>query len=363
MNKKKVGIVTIIDFNNYGNRLQNYAVSKFSNTYFDSETIYILENNYSNKIDLLFYRFLFMQKVKIYLAKLLGKNYIKNEKKYNFLLFSKNNIPLKFYFKNNSRIQADLSKIYKYFIVGSDQVWNPLFGCGGDIEYLTFANKEQKICFSPSFGISELPENHKEFVKKSLLDFDKISVREQAGQDIIYNLTGKKAEVLIDPTMMLTAKEWLKVAKKVNTNSKVPYILTYFLGEKDEEREKSVKCIAKKYNLKEYRLLDLSQPELYKAGPSEFIQLINDAALVCTDSFHAIVFSIIFKVPFIAYNRAGGPGMNSRINTLLQKFKLEDREFNKISIDDVLKCEYSNIDSILELERQKVLNFFDEYIK
>lgn len=362
MDKKKVGIVTIVDFDNYGNRLQNYAVSYFTNKYFKSETLCIVEDNFRNRYNKFCYNFLWLEKIKIAFRKITGKDNIKKQRYYNFLLFSKNNIPLRYCFKKNGVLESELDKKYNYFVIGSDQVWNPLFGCGTEIEYLRFARKEQKICFSPSFGISELPDEEKEFVKESLLSFDKISVREEEGKRLIYDVSGKKAEVLIDPTMMLTPEEWLSVSKEVNIKNSSPYILVYFLGDRDRNRDKVVSTIAKKYSLDEYRLVDLSNHELYKAGPAEFIKLICNAKLVCTDSFHAIVFSIIFKIPFIVFGRAGGTGMNSRINTLLRKFKLEDRVNENFDINKVFEIDYSNVDDILKGERKKVMEYFKEYI-
>lgn len=358
MNKKEVGIVTIVDFDNYGNRLQNYAVSHFMNKYFKSETLYVVEDNFRNRYNEFCYKFLWLEKLK----SVLRKDNIKKQRYYNFLSFSKNNIPLRYCFKKNGVLKGNLDKKYKYFVVGSDQVWNPLFGCGTEIEYLRFARKEQKICFSPSFGISELPDNEKNFVKESLLSFDKISIREEEGKKLIYEVSGKEAEVLIDPTMMLTQEEWLKVAKSIDIKSDNSYILVYFLGDRDCERDKRVLEIAQKYHLDEYRLVDLSNPELYKAGPAEFIKLIYNAKLVCTDSFHAIVFSIIFKKAFIAFGRTGGTGMNSRINTLLKKFKLEDRVNEKLDINKVFENNYLHVDEILETERKKVIEYFKEYI-
>ena len=357
----KVAILTLCTNNNYGNRLQNYALQKFLSIYIETvDTIWFEKNHYLPELPTWNWKLILKCILRWKNAYIDFKyNYVKEcIREYNIKKFSNKYIKIKYDYK----IRNNLNEEYDYFIVGSDQVWNPLFGCGTEIEYLRFARKEQKICFSPSFGISELPDEEKEFVKESLLSFDKISVREEEGKRLIYDVSGKKAEVLIDPTMMLTPEEWLSVSKEVNIKNSSPYILVYFLGDRDRNRDKVVSTIAKKYSLDEYRLVDLSNHELYKAGPAEFIKLICNAKLVCTDSFHAIVFSIIFKIPFIVFGRAGGTGMNSRINTLLRKFKLEDRVNENFDINKVFEIDYSNVDEILKGERKKVMEYFKEYI-
>ena len=115
---------------------------------------------------------------------------------------------------------------------GSDQVWNPKFDRLSDVDLLSFATPEQRISFSASFGISELPENSKEKAKRELEKFKAISVREDRGKEIVEELTERKdVQVLVDPTMLLTSEEWDKVAKKPEQLKTDKYILNYFLGE------------------------------------------------------------------------------------------------------------------------------------
>ena len=166
---KCVGIITINDNNNYGNRLQNYAVIRIINGLkFDCKNITIKKNNN-----------VFKHMVK-YILKKDYRNLVKRGK----------------YFKNfNKYIQTkdfydliNLKSNFSFFVVGSDQVWNPNFGRLSDLDLLNFADNNQKISFSASFGVSKLPNDKREYAKQHLQTFKAISVREDAGQKIVEEL-------------------------------------------------------------------------------------------------------------------------------------------------------------------------------
>lgn len=142
---KKVGILTINDDFNYGNRLQNYALQeilRYNNL--NVETIKNQENLYNKN---------YIKRIKRYIG-ILYKKYISNNivhKKYiNFLKFNKK-IKYSKYLIDKNHIPKDINKKYDYFITGSDQVWNPNFDRLSNVDLLDFANNNQKISFSASF--------------------------------------------------------------------------------------------------------------------------------------------------------------------------------------------------------------------
>ena len=222
---------------------------------------------------------------------------------------------------------------------GSDQVWNPKFDRLSDVDLLSFATPEQRISFSASFGISELPENSKEKAKRELEKFKAISVREDRGKEIVEELTERKdVQVLVDPTMLLTSEEWDKVAKKPEQLKTDKYILNYFLGEISEKRKKEIERIAKENNCEIINILDKNSP-FYQTGPSEFLYLEKNAFLICTDSFHSSVFAILYNRPFVVFDREdSNVKMNSRLDTLLKKFKLENRWYKDKITEEQLKA-------------------------
>ena len=343
---KKVAIITIDDNNNYGNRLQNYAVQKF----LEKMNFYVetLKNRecYNEK-----QRFL-LRAIK---NNLKSKEIVPEDRKKFFEEFNTN---IK-YFRKTITAYSKLSNKYDYFVVGSDQVWNPIFGRLRDVDLLNFAKPEQRIAFSASFGISELPDNCKEKAQKGLNNFKAISVREDRGKELVEELTGRKdVQVLVDPTMLLKSEEWDKVAKKPEQLKTDKYILNYFLGELSEKRRKDIEKIAKENNCKIINMLDKNNP-FYQTGPSEFLYLEKNAFMVCTDSFHSCIFAILYNRPFVVFNREGiNVKMNSRLDTLLKKFKLENRWYKDEITEKQLKPDYEEAYKILEKERKKSKEFF-----
>lgn len=351
---KKIGIITIIDNNNYGNRLQNYAVQETLKKFnqYEIETIKN-EPRLNKKVSKFKY---FLKWIKSILAKL--KNMTNSSlRKEKFLEFNRENI--KFSKKRFNVFKK--YKDYEYFIVGSDQVWNPFFGRLRDFELLNFDTTAKKISFSASFGISKLPEEYIEETKKCLSDFKSISVREDDGEKIIKNMgIEKQVEVLVDPTMMLTTKEWDKVAKKPIQLKSKRYILNYFLGELSEERKKEINRIATENECEVINILDKSSP-FYQTGPSEFLYLEKNAFLICTDSFHSCVFAILYNVPFLVFDREDKyEKMNSRIDTLLNKFKLENRKYRSNITKELLETNYQEAYDILKKEKEKADAFLNE---
>lgn len=355
---KSVAIITINDNNNYGNRLQNYAVQqtikKIGN--YNIETIKndrMLNNQYEKNI----YNKMIIKRYIRYIKSFVGF-YIKNHKrKALFNGFNKNISYSKNEFKWN---KLELFDKYDFYISGSDQVWNPTFGRMTDFELLKFIEVGRKIAFSASFGVNTLLKNDIEKAKNAISKFDFISVREDAGKSIIIKELGieKNVHVLIDPTMLLSPEEWDSVSKKPKKHKEnEKYILNYFLGDISEEWQNEIERVAKEKKCKIINILN-KEDKYFKSGPSEFLYMEKNAFLVCTDSFHSSVFSILYDTPFVVFNRKDKHvSMNSRLDTLLTKFKLMDRKFKGKITENLLKCNYSNAKIILEKEREKSMQF------
>lgn len=358
----KIAIITLNDNNNYGNRLQNYALQKFLNKYFsdDVTTIWYEKNSYMHPINIWNW--------KSFIKFIINKNNFRNYLKYTYILDCiRMNYIQKFTKKITTVFEFDINKIsnkYDYFIVGSDQVWNPYFGSRKQqyIRLLKFVPKEKSIAYAASFGISSLPNEFKEVFKQSLNEMKAISVRENAGVKIIKDLAGIDVPVVVDPTLLLTREEWQKITLKPEWYNNEKYILTYFLGNPSPIIEK----IAKDNDWKIYNLMDTDNLDLYTSRVEEFIYLIEHAQLVCTDSFHASVFSIIMNTPFLVVNRQqkGVADMSSRIDTLLNLFNFKDRYLTngKCNLSDkqILNMDFSNVGSIQNKERARSIAYLKE---
>lgn len=370
---KKIAILTLNGYVNYGNRLQNLAVQEvLKDLGFYVETIIIntipkvknKENITTKKINSLKRLNVkeLSNKIQFKAWRYLHKNEIKQldlNRIELFKIFTRDNIVETDYCISDERLPFDLSAKYDYFVVGSDQVWNPAFNHGSSIYFLTFAPKCKRISFSPSFGISKISAENHENYKIWLNEMASLSVREEVGAEIIKELTGKVASVLVDPTMMLTREQWLYIAK--NTSGTLPekYLLTYFLGGIPGDCKDKIKKIARDNNLEIVNLGDYRYRNTYLTGPGEFINYINSACVFCTDSFHGAVFSILMETPFIVFKRESSTeSMFSRIETLLEKFDLKSRKAQDIiSNDQVFNIDFTHIPSILDAERKKTWDY------
>ncbi len=264
---------------------------------------------------------------------------------------------------NKNNLPTDKLKDFDFFSVGSDQVWNPTYPHTSELRFLTFAEKNQKLTFAPSFGISELPEYVKEPYAKWLSEFPMLCVREEQGAKLIKELTGKDAQVICDPTMTIKREIWESIEKKPAFPTDKPFAVTYFLGNESNKYRKYIDNIAKQKGLQVINLFDIRESDYYTAGPSEFIYLIHHAEAVFTDSFHAAVFSIIFKKDFVVFDRIeDGKSMGSRLKTLLNKFSLEDRIYSNIAKNTFKSIDFSSTDNILNRERENALRFLQNNI-
>lgn len=362
----KALIVTINDgLCNYGNKLQNYAVTVIlKKNGVISKTLNFEKNFLSSKHA--------MERLKAFIHKTTMYKLCKNKSsefyfKYevariqSFDKFQKKYLPQHFD-KNLNK-----SNNYDYYVVGSDQVWNPEFfkyhPKKEEAYLLTFCDDNKKICFSPSFGVSRLPKEWVDKFKINLKKIKYISVRESQGVEIVHDLVSNKVIELMDPTLMLDSNEWLKISHQpmgLSKNDK--YILKYFIGEENDDINNYIKNIAQKQNLKIHSIWDEKDKQLYPSGPAEFIYAIANASIIFTDSFHACAFSIIFKKDFYVFDRKSKyADMSSRISSLLHKFNLES-QFGNIKNYDLVKIDYKNVYDILKEERKKYNQYIEETI-
>jgi len=354
---KKIGIVTLNGYFNYGNRLQNYALQKaIENQGYEVDTIRLNRLNWFKKKKFNLGEI----KRKYQNPSLFQSN--KNRERI-FSEFSNNYINETEEIYNIHDDLSVLNNLFDLFFVGSDQVWNPAMNSESSAYFLQFANSKKRFSYSASFGVAELDSKLTNKYKAWLADFNMISVRENEGANLVEKLTGKKPPVLSDPTVLLNKDEWLSISEKPDNVYGKNYLLTYFLGEIPQEYKLQINNISKLYNLEMINLADVSDTETYETGPSEFIEYINNCTLFCTDSFHGTLFSIMFKKPFIAYRRKGGKSTFSRIETLLNTYNFQYRKNEHIDSESVLNIDFSHVDKILNLEREQGYNFIKNAVE
>ena len=224
-----------------------------------------------------------------------------------------------------------MNKYFDIFVCGSDQVWAP--SCLDDAYLLTFTAPEKKrIAYAPSLGLLSIPEHQKPLYRKALATFDALSIRERKGAEILKQDFGLNVPVVLDPTLLFTADEWLKMMKlpgKRNEN----VIFCYLLG-KNLWHAEYVRKIADR----EGKKLVISSPHTIFSGyadefcaymtPDLFLGLIRDAEKVFTDSFHGMAFSVNFKKDFYFFYRFADDdpiNQNSRVDNLAEMLGLYGR--------------------------------------
>ncbi len=230
----------------------------------------------------------------------------------------------------------DKSDQYSAFLVGSDQLWLPS-NIAADYYTLNFVKDGiRRISYATSFGVSCLPSKQEEQAKAFLPQIDYLSVREKSGQTLIKKMTNLDAAVVCDPTLLLTAEEWLAIQKKERFIEE-PYIFCYFLGNNKFARE-SADMLRKKtgykivalQHLDAYVKSDCGFADIapYDVDPADFVNLIRNAEYICTDSFHGTVFSVINNKKFFSFRRFvenTTMSTNSRLDSLLEVLDLKSR--------------------------------------
>lgn len=343
----KAGIITITTGENYGNRLQNYAVQEaLKSVGLEPETIH----KTTNVFDAEHPKYLRKYRIKKFLRYHSDK---REQRILNFHRFTKKYIT-RSSFVIDKDIPEGLDKAYQVFVAGSDQVWNPFFEYCTEANFLTFTTHEKKVALSPSIAVDQIPADRKNDFRRWIADFRLLSVREKKGADLIRELCGRNAEVLGDPTLYLTAQQWRSIEKKVPVKTG-KYILTYFLGKCMEKYRRQIQELGRTYDLDIY---ELQTTEHYTLAPDEFLYLIDHAACICTDSFHGTVFSIIFHRPFVVFDRQEDfADMSSRMDDLLSLFHMESRTSDQIEKSALLQIDFSDTDTVIAGIREKMRNY------
>lgn len=346
---KSVGIITLPGKFNYGNRLQNYAVSS------------ALERCGIKSINLeLSPKFNLTRYVKSLIKRILGKQEVDPEK-----LMSPGRIEAFIRFSEGreahivSSTDASLLQSLDMYVVGSDQTWNPNFiRYNEDWFFLSFARPEQRISLAPSIGLDRLNAKQAQCISKGVAGFPSLSVREKRGAELIKECSGRDAVVICDPTLTLSAEEWRAVSDDRSTPSG-PYVFTYLLGGVGSEAANVLEDVTDRGCIPVVPLSDRQKPGEPDAGPAEFISLIDHASHVVTDSFHAAVFSSILQTPLTIVHREGGASMFSRLEQLSQMLGIEEKIYGSPSFDLSLAGNYDEVPEAINSERDKFMNYLE----
>lgn len=369
---KKVAIVNRTNLKNYGSVLQVYALYEaVKNLGYDVEVIWetgSLSKNYDfrlNKIVSTCLKLLThpsLIKSTFSSLRYVQKNVISEKTVQLFEHFVNNHIKRKFY-PSNMMNENDVGVIYDKFICGSDQIWCTTTLYIDPLMYLQFVPQKKRIAYAPSLGRDYIPNYSKREMKLYITDIPHVSVREYLGQKLIRELTGRNVPVVLDPTLLISREKWDTI--KIIHNHFDDYILCYFLSTPTKETQQKILNFIKKKGKAVIALnsrFDFFENEvtvLYPdCGPQEFIGYISNADYILTDSYHGMLFSIIYQRQFLSIAREYGEfDQSSRQLSVLEMFDLKDRYCtSKDAINEDI-IDYEVVKKKMSFEKKKSLQY------
>lgn len=369
MNKTKIGILTFHASHNCGSMMQAYAMQRLLNNLGFENEIIDFQNEGQKDMYAVIHKKITTKKIIKNI--ILWPHYITLKKHWNdYEYFMKKNLKLsKEKYTKTKEIYKTVNE-YDTVICGADQIWNITIKDADDAYFLPFKNnKLKKISYAPSFGAKEInkystcPEKYAKYLK----DFDFLSIREKNGQKWIEEMIGKRIPVVLDPTLMIDQAEYEKIRESSGISG--DYIF-YYAPTYSRKLDCFVKKISKKYNLpvivwnsKEYYLKSefLNGFKMSKhQHPGIYYDLICNAKLVITTSFHGTIFSTIARKRFWILKNGDMYTTDDRVITLINQLGIADRliepSFNE-NFDYLKMVDYHKYESKLTLLRNESFNY------
>lgn len=349
----KVGVLTFHRAINYGAALQAYAlVRKMNELGFEAE----LADYRNPHIEKSFHEFSVSKVNSPKKAASFFLNYGRMKRKKRAFKSFMNLVPTG---KLCGDAKALNAEEYDVFVTGSDQVWNP--DCTGFDKtfFLDFAESDKKAAYAASFGVASLDEKYSSEAGKLIKDYKYIGVRENQGANIVKEIAGREATVVLDPTLLLEGECWKKLAKP-SGYGKRKYLLVYmllnspslldFAEKKAKEQNLEIVCIGNGRRKNITYANDI--------GPAGFLDLFERAECIVTNSFHGTAFSINLNKEFYVELHNVKNSRNSRMEDVLSLFGLKDRIISeeKQSFGNI---EFDYVNKILKAEREKSVAFLE----
>lgn len=371
----KVCVITFCDNGNYGSELQAIAMNEFLKE--QNHEVTFVKIKYKNRL-LRALQVMYIKVKDFYFAcfdneyRDMRSSLLKNGKK---KMVISSSLRLKIKKLVNEMINVEVLNIGKFrnkfdcYICGSDQIWSPAYIPFNKNLYLCSIIAEKKIAYAPSFGINTLPNYHIKKAIPLINEFKYLSVREVEGASLIQQYADKKANVVVDPTLLVNSSIWNQMADLYNENNiHGDYVFCYFLGEissKVKEKIRDYSNGARIIMVPYKNNVDFDM-EYLEANPAEFLSLIKKAKYIFTDSFHGTVFSIIFKKNFTVFKRNYDDNLNqtSRILSLLNKINLGDCYCEAIDIfSPNNSIDYEEVDIMLNELKNNSIEFLKNALR
>lgn len=359
---KKIGLMTWHHAENYGTAYQAYALKTIIEHL--GYKVYLIDYRRLNKSP--------MRVPNIYavvLSKLISICRKACQKNKHVFRFRKNTFEnfyaQHFIYSQECHFNQDFVKLneeYDGFVCGSDQIWSPEWY--DSRFFLDFVvDKRKKIAYAPSIGVSKIRDHEIGYlIKDQIIRFQHLSLRERNGCEVVKQLTGRQdVHNVLDPVIMLDFNYWQKIEEPFNYNGR--YALIFFLANNPKNIRLSIEAAKNKglhpLVLHSTQTYDNSFVNTDELTPGQMLSCIRHADYIFTDSFHVAVLSIIFHRQFITFKKQTGRQCLTqfgRIIDLLDKLQIKGGiYYNLSSFDETI--DYSNVDKLLILEREKSLKY------
>ena len=360
---RKVGILTYYyNTTNYGGILQAYALCKKINTLNNELIAEQICYEYDSAIN--------QKKTLVQLAKLLVKKILSPFlKKYRLTELNKKRMEFKKFEQSIPHSKSvfacdninETNDLYDIFVVGSDQVWNPIsIDSNFFLEFVKPGKK--KIAYAASLGADDIQIDRLDIIRNKISSFDSISVREESSLILIGDI-GKPIYRTIDPVFLIDKGEWIQLIKDEDTIAEA-YVFVYFLSNDSGERQR-VEKYAKENKLliadfSPFQLFGENHVDCSNMGPQAFLRGIQNAEICFTDSFHCTAFCTILGIQFMVSLKKAQQNVtaNDRIINILKDLNLTDHIWgtdNRVASNDPSNQEY--IDEKINTYRKEGMEF------
>ena len=375
--KKKIGILTQPLTTNYGGLLQNYALQTILRSAgYEVETIrweqkfgfrsflyrkkmQLLHLLYPSKYPKLLYQ---LNKKEIEIIRTNTKQFVDNYIAHTETAHSYNDF---------QRLSDDGQ--YDVYIVGSDQCWRPCYNPFLTSMFLDFAQgkKVKRVAYAASFGTDEweMTSLQTEVCAALAKKFNVVTVREDSGVALCKDYLGVAATHVLDPTMLLSKNDYVDLVEKEN-EPKAVGALFYYILDPNQSKTAFIQRVSKQSVLKPFQVLPKYQNEIRTRQNvkkhiedciypkvSTWLRAFMDAEMVIVDSFHGVVFSIIFNKPFwVIGNKKRGL---SRFTSLLRMFHLEERLLDENELENVninSPVDWESVNAVLTAKRNESIH-------
>lgn len=325
---KRIGIMTFLHNDNYGSTLQAWALQKaVTELGYQAEHIDYKPSQLEKVRNLL----LSGNSPKLIIEGLQKKavkagNQGARSKSASFGEFYKANMRLSPVCADQAALKKQAAR-YDVLLSGSDQIWSPVWL--NPAYFLNFAGKKPRVAYAPSLGVSQMPNQRKARRMAGLIkQYAAVSVREQEGAQLLQAMLGYPPAVMPDPVCLQPREAWQALAE--HPHCAQPYLLCYFIGD-DPSYWQQVEHLSRQLNLpvKVIPVTENAYRQPYDLAdglsPQQWLGHIDEAAYICTDSFHGTVFASILQRPFTVlrrYKEDDPESKNSRIDNLMRELEL-----------------------------------------